>query len=441
MSDLFIKNVWLMQRTRERWTPRWADVRIAEGRVADVRDAGHSHQPAACDCFDAEGRVATAPLVNFHDHCYSRLAKGLPAAGPSGSFIEILENLWWRLDRALDREMIRACAEQTALESIVSGVSYVFDHHSSPSCITGSLNVIAGVFHDYGLRGVLCYETSDRDGPNAIDAAVNENRSFAASANSDVRAMFGLHAPFTLSDGTLDRAAQATGELHLGIHSHAAEDKHDDRFNLDHYGKTGIARYKERRLLNERSIIAHGVHLSGDDRQRIAESGCGLACCPDSNMNNAVGIAGFLHFPEAIPLLAGTDGMHANVARTLKQLFLLFRHQGEGSGAAFSRMSKVFADQTAFVRKEFGDYPDLKTGDRADFTVWDYVPPAPINEENSIGHMIYGVLESRAHSVLSKGQFLMRNFTLTIPGEAERRAAIAKQGARLRRRFVEIGNR
>jgi len=440
MSDFWLTNAWLLRADTDGFHPLFSDVRVANGRIVEILPGGTA-TPRANEEVRAEGRVVTAPLVNFHEHCYSRLAKGLPAMGPSGNFVEILENLWWRLDRVLDADMIRASAELTAMESLSHGVGYVFDHHSSPSCITGSLQIIAEVFREFGLRGVLCYEISDRDGADKTRAALSENVTFAERhTDDDLHAMLGLHAPFTVSDGTLTAVAGALRKTSLGMHTHLAEDAHENAFSEVRYGKPAAMRLSDAGVLNERGIVAHGVHLTTADQQIIAQSGCAIACCPDSNLNNRVGLADYRRIPWETPVLAGTDGMHANIARSLKQLFLLYRHQGGGMAEAFRWLAKICTDQTAFVRRYFPDYPLLKVGDRADFIVWDYVPPTPIEKENALGHFIYGILESPVRTAVAAGKFLMRDFKLTIGDEAGRRARIAEQGLRLRRRFVETQN-
>ena len=134
--------------------------------------------PGTAGEIDAAGRVLTAPRVNFHEHFYSRLAKGLDLGRPMDSFVRILENFWWALDRALDPDMVAACARLGALEAIRSGATVVFDHHASPGCIPGSLDLIAGALREAGLRGVVCYETSDRGGGAEAEAGLAENRRF-----------------------------------------------------------------------------------------------------------------------------------------------------------------------------------------------------------------------------------------------------------------------
>jgi len=90
----------------------------------------------------------------------------------------VLNNLWWRLDKALTLEDCYWSALSALLESIRSGTTTLIDHHASPCAIRGSLEAIAKAFHETGLRGGLCYEVSDRDGAKAARAGLEENAAF-----------------------------------------------------------------------------------------------------------------------------------------------------------------------------------------------------------------------------------------------------------------------
>jgi len=436
-TEIRITNAWICQIKDRSVEPVFGDMILRDGKIVEIQPqncAGYVRQPIKKENsdFDAGGRVITAPLVNFHDHFYSRLAKGLPVNGPQENFVQILENLWWKLDMALDLDMVEASANMAALESIRNGVTYIFDHHASPTATAGSLNKIAGVLRNFDLRGVLCFETSDRNGPELADDALQENAGFIRQHSSeDLKGMLGLHALFTLDDETLRKAADIVKASDSGIHIHIAEDRHDPEFSQEKYGVSLAERLKKSELLNRKSILVHGVHLTPEDYRIISEASAALAYCPDSNLNNAVGIPIYAEVTPEIPILAGTDGMHANIARSLKQLYLLYRHQQNSFGTAFTRFQKIFFDQIAFVRQYFPNYPSLLPGDRADFIIWDYVPPTPFSADNFWGHYIYGILERPVHSVLQNGNFLMQNFEILAGDEDQCTREIFQQGERL----------
>ena len=87
--------------------------------------------------------TATHGLVCAHHHLYSSLARGMPAPPTQpASFRGVLEQIWWRLDAALDLEMIKWSAALGAAEAVLSGTTAIIDHHESPNAIEGSLDAI-----------------------------------------------------------------------------------------------------------------------------------------------------------------------------------------------------------------------------------------------------------------------------------------------------------
>ncbi len=436
MENLELKNVWIAQVTGKKINPVFGDLLMENGHISEIQEkrfpddlgreaSGDKHS------LDLAGRVVTTPLVNFHEHIYSRLAKGLATSAPQDNFVHILENLWWKLDLALDLDMVRASAQMAALESIRNGVTYIFDHHASPRHTTSSLRNIAEVLQDFGLRCSLCFETSDRNGKELAYEALRENESLLKNQTKDIKGMLGLHALFTLEDTTLQEAVKILKKHDAGIHIHLAEDKHDPEFSQQKYQLSLAERLKKFDLLNPKSILVHGVHLTKADYEIIKKSGAAIAYNPDSNLNNAVGLPVYANVPAVIPVLVGTDGMHANIRRSLKQIFLLYRHQQNDFGAAFQFLQKIFFDQLEFVKKYFPDYPSLQPGDRADLIIWDYVPPAPFSAENYWGHYLYGMLERPIHSVMRNGKFLMENFQINRTNVDQIQTQIYQQGVRL----------
>lgn len=439
-----IENCWICSFNETDIMPLFGDIIIVNGAVSKIR--GKSFQTfqknpekVNSDSFNACGRVVTLPLVNFHDHIYSRLAKGLPLSGDFDNFLSILHNLWWKLDRVLDDEMIAASARMAALESVRNGVTYIFDHHSSQNRIDGSLNIISENLKAFGLRGVLCFESTDRNGYENALKGLEENKNFYSSGiNSDFGAMLGLHASFTLSDDLLAEALNVKKNLNLGIHIHVAEDKTDVKLSEEYTKFKPVKRLLKYKLMNDKSILVHGVHLKKRDFTMIEENGAALAFCPDSNMNNSVGLPSFNSIPPGIPFLVGTDGMHSNIAGAMKQVFLLSRHQGGSFTQATNLIKKIYADQYSFVKRYFSDYPSLIEGDRADMVIWDYVPVNQLTAENIWGHFIYGFLEYPINSVIQKGKFLMKNQQMLNIDEGKIKNEITLQGERVVKAFADI---
>ncbi len=431
-----IKNAWICQVENNSIRPVFGEISFSNGKIAEIKELKFSSfdfkSRREKDAIDAGGRVVTIPSINFHDHFYSRLAKGLMLKGPMDNFHNILKTLWWKFDLLLDDEMTRASAQMAAMESIRNGVTYIFDHQSSPGAAEGSLEVISETLNECGLRGVLGFEITDRNGESNAVGGLKETERFLKDHSNDenIKSIIGLHASFTLFDSSLENAKIFLDKYETGIHIHLCEDKIDSQITREKYNKLPTERLAGSGLLNDKSILAHGIHLSKKEFEIIAERGSALVFNPDSNMNNAVGLPAFVDIPYEIPMLCGTDGMNSNPDKSLKQVFLLCRHSGMSFEKTFELIGKIYFNQARFVKKYFPDFPSIHPGDRADFIIRDYIPPTPLLKENFWGHFIYGIVERPVHSVIQDGKSLMNNFRLTKDFEEYNRN-IKEQGHRL----------
>jgi len=436
-----ITNAWICRINQTKVEPLFGDLTISDGKISRIVEKEFdpknvfAEKTNGKDTIEAGGRVITVPNINFHDHFYSRLAKGLPIKGAMNNFHKILNDLWWKLDMILDEEMVKASAQMAALESIRNGVTYIFDHNSSPQSAKGSLKLIRDVLSETGLRGVLCFEATDRNGKVLAKKGLEENKDFLKNHIAEnIKGIFGMHASFTVDDESLKIASDFVNENDLGIHIHLCEDKVDRDVSLRKFNKSPVDRLNDFGLLNEKSILAHGIHLTENDFRTIEKTGSAFVYNPDSNLNNAVGLADFSHVPNAIPILAGTDGMNSNPARSIKLLFLLSRHKGMSFDEVFKFINKVYFDQLKFIKKYFPDFTSLNTNDRADLIIWDYIPPTPFSADNFLGHLVYGILDRPIHSVVQNGTILMNNFRITID-EEDYNFNYTEQGKRLYEKF------
>ncbi len=438
---IYIKNIFLVQIAGNQVNPVFCDLKIEDGKIAEIIPKefnafvnGEYDSEISSDYYDAKGSVATIPMINFHEHIYSRLAKGLNIKGSTENFHKILKNLWWKLDLMLDEDMIRASALMTVLESIRNGTTYIFDHHSSPNSTKGSLKVIADTLSEFGLRGTICFEVTDRNGLELTKQAVQENYDFIESNGENFKGMFGLHASFTLKDQTLRFVSNLIKDFETGIHIHLCEDKIDREISEKKFDASPLERLFKFNLVNSKSILAHGIHLKKKEYRKIAEIGAAIALNPDSNMNNSVGLPEFKKFPAKLKLLPGTDGMHSNISKTIKQLFLLYRHYGGSFADTFSFLQRIYFNQIDFVKKYFDDFTTLNLNERADLIIWDYVPVNQLTAENFWGHFVYAVLERQPKTVIQNGKFYLKDFQLQFNVDSFEKEII-KQGMRLKEKF------
>ena len=367
---------------------------------------------------DAGGAIVMPGPVCGHHHVYSGLARALTATlGPMPDFVSVLKQLWWRLDRALTKEILEATAAVTALEAIQSGTTAVIDHHASPSYIEGSLSRLAEAFRAVGLRGVLCYETTDRHGVADMHAGVAENLRFANELSAEasgergrnaeplLAAAVGAHAPFTLSDESLAALAEAVAQTAGGLHIHVAEDRFDPSHGRLEYGSELIERLSDFGLLTEKAILVHGVHLSRDDIDRINDADATLAHNCRSNMNNAVGYNHNL--PRYRRVMIGTDGIGSNMFEELR--FAFFKHRDAGGPLGPGDFARFLAAGNTVLERYFNrPFGRIEPGYTADLVISDYRAPTPLDAENAAGHLIYGMHAGDVRTVIVNGRVVMR---------------------------------
>lgn len=370
---------------------------------------------------DGRGKLAMPGLVNAHTHLYSSLARGLalPGFAPQ-TFTQILEQLWWRLDKGLDRDAVRTSALVGAMEAARCGTTTLVDHHASPRAITGSLSAVRdAVAGDVGLRIGLAYEVSDRDGPKPAAEGIEENvRGLAETQGPRCAALFGLHASFTLSDATLTRVAAAL-PARAGIHIHVAEGPEDETQCVEQHGLRIVERLDRYGLLRERSVLAHCLHIDEAEKDLVASRRAVVVHNPRSNMNNAVGtfdLAGFLDREILVGL--GTDGLGANLLGELFTAGLLQKHaSGDPLAGGFPALrSLLFEGNPALAERLFGvRVGRIAPGYAADIALFDYLPPTPFGPETVLGHLLFGmaVHDLRASDLWVAGRPVLRDGRFT----------------------------
>lgn len=391
----------------------WKNGRILDlGTTADVL---RKHPEA--ERLDAHGGLILPGLVNLHHHFYSSLARGLDPGRPLDNFGEILDGLWWRLDRALDGDTIRLSAELALADSIRWGATTVFDHHASPSMIGGSLELIAGAVERAGLSAILCYEITDRNGHDGAMEGLEENLAFfnARRDHPRIRGMLGFHASFTVDDETLAAAARSRLDG-MGCHIHVAEDALDLRMSKMVYDAGPVERLHRHGFIDHRTLAVHCIHLGSDDRRLLAEGDATIVHNPESNANNGVGrldLEGAA--ADGCRIGLGTDGMSSAMLGALRAAFLGLRGGRRDPRLGFDVVPDLLGVNTE-VAGRFLDQPmlgRLAPGAPADLCVLDSAPPTPVTEENVFAHLVYGSAGSPVRHTIARGQILMEDRRLT----------------------------
>ncbi len=405
MNTLF-KNVRIMQTKAPFEVLEGMDVLVKGDTIAQI---GKEIVAQDAKVINAKGKTLMPGNVCSHHHYYSGLSRGmLVNAGPQTDLIQILREWWWRLDRSLDEEACYYSSLICSLDAIAAGTTSVVDHHASPNFIKGSLSTIKKGMEEVGLRGMTCYEVTDRNGGmSEVEAAVQENVDFATSGTSNmVKAMIGGHAPFTIPDEGLKLMSEACNTTGSGVHIHVGEGDYDQIQSHHRYGKDIAKRLESFDLLRENSLLVHGVYLSEDEINTLNAHKCFLAHNPRSNMNNQIGYNNKI--PMVDKLIVGTDGIGANMFEELKVAF--FKHRDDKGPWWPNEFVEALNRGNQLIETYFdGNYGEVKEGYKADLTLVDYKSPTPLVSDNAAGHFIWGMSSNSVHSVMINGEMVLEN--------------------------------
>jgi len=359
---------------------------------------------------DSKNKLLLPGLINFHTHIYSTLVRGASIPFNPTSFKELLEQLWWKFDSQLDNPTTYYSGLVYGIESLKNGVTSLIDHHASGIDIKGSLTELKrAIVETLGMRGIFCFETSDRFD---VEECIEENLSGLTFDSSDAKGMFGLHASMSLSNETLEKISKIIEKN--PIHVHVAESKEDEDDSLSKYGKRVVERYDDYNLINEKSIFAHCVHIDEKEAEIMSKKGAYIALNPTSNLNNAVGFFNYTLYKKFnIPILIGTDGLGTNIAKEWTNLFYLGKAGMKNPvGIGLDEIKEHIVHSYEY----FGKMMNIKIGKIkedyvADFILVDYIQPTTMNENNVFGHLFFGIFDNLKPSwVFVKGKPLIKEY-------------------------------
>jgi putative selenium metabolism protein SsnA len=362
------------------------------------------------DCSD---KIILPGFICAHHHFYSTMARGMAIPGePAKNFTEILERLWWKVDRALNEEDILLSAQLPLIDCIRNGTTTVIDHHASPSKRDGSLDLIETAVRQAGLRASLCYEVSDR---NIVGGGISENERFIkkiGKGDGQISAMMGMHASFTLSDDTLEKCVGIAKDGDVGCHIHVAEDLSDREDSIEKYKTTVVNRLHKMGATGKRSIFVHCVHVDEDEMDIIARTGTIVVHNPESNMNNGVGVTQILKMLKKNILVGlGTDGMGSDMLAQMRCAYLLHRLANRDPRVAFMEAPQMLLQNNAEITERQFDLQlgEITEGRPADMTILDYCPPTPLSKDNFLGHLIFGLVDAVVDTTVCRGKILMQD--------------------------------
>lgn len=427
MKDFLIGNARLVTRDDQNPYIEHGAVYVSGDTISDVgrEDTLKAKYPQA-DWVDGHGGVIMPGMICTHNHIYSAFARGLSIKGYSATdFIGILEGQWWRIDRLLTLDETKWSAEATYLDCIKNGSTTVFDHHASYGAIKGSLDTIAEAAKKYGIRSCLCYEVSDRDGEEKMKEAVLENEAFILKAQKDesgmLKGMMGMHAPFTLSDETLEFCKAHTPEG-AGYHIHVAEGIEDVHDSLKKYGKRTVERLFDLGILGMLTIAGHCIHVSRHEMDLLKETGTMVVHNPESNMGNAVGCGPVMQM-VALGILTGlgTDGYTNDMFESYKVANILHKHHLCSPAAAWTEVPQMLFENNPAIAERYFKKPlgVIKPGAAADIIITDYIPDTPMDGTNANSHILFGMSGRSVITTIVNGEILMQDRKVLVCDEGE----------------------
>lgn len=419
---------------------------VKDGVIADLGDSETlvERYPDA-EQLDANGQLVMPGNICAHTHFYGAFARGMGIPGPPmKDFPDILERLWWRLDRALLDIDIKYSALVCLVDAIKHGTTTLIDHHASPSAIDSALDQIADAVELAGVRTALCYEVTDRNGKAGAQAGISENVRFLHSLRDRgshlLSGSFGLHASLSLSDETLADCVAAAKDLDTGFHIHAAEHEADEYDSLHQHGKRVIERLAEAGILGPKSVVAHCVHVDATEMNLLRDSQTWVTHQPRSNMNNGVGAAdieGMLGL--GIPVCLGNDGFSNNMWAEWKSAYLLHklahRDPRRAGGATVAQMAIYNNAALAGVFWPGVTIGTLVPGAAADVILVDYQGTTPMTAGNLPWHIVFGFESSMVTTTIVAGKILMRDRQLLTLNEKEIAARSRELSAQVWQRF------
>lgn len=387
---------------------------------------------------DARGGVIMPAFINTHEHIYSSMARGLSINGynPKG-FLDILDGMWWTIDRHLTLEQTRQSARATYLDSIKNGVTTVFDHHASFGQISGSLSIIEEAAREMGVRTCLCYEISDRAGKDKARESINENVTFIRHALKDdsgmIAGMMGMHASFTISDETMELCA-ANKPDEVGYHIHVAEGIEDLHHCLKTYGKRILDRLMDWKVLGPKTLTAHCIYINRHEMELLKETDTMVVHNPESNMGNACGCPPTMELVHAGVLTGlGTDGYTHDMIESYKVANILHKHHLCDATAAWSEVPQMLFDGNAKIAGRSFKTPlgVLKKGASADVIVMDYIPLTPMDASNCNSHILFGMTGRSVVTTVCNGRVLMKDRVLVGIDEEKVMADVREESVKL----------
>ena len=442
---MLIKNATLVNWDNPNQIMPGSAIYITDGKIVEIGpDFEVSQRHPQETQVDARGQLVFPGNICAHTHFYSAFSRGMAIPGEAPTnFSNILEKLWWPLDKTLGEDDVRYSALMSIVDAIKYGTTTLVDHHASPNFIDGSLDVIAETVEKSGIRAALCYEVTDRDGIEKARAGINENVRFIKEVkkrSSTLAAIFGLHAPLTLSDETLDLCRAAVG-TEVGFHTHLSESQDDGKVIMEKSGLRPVAWLEQHGILGPHTIAAHCVHVDENEMDILARNNVWVTHQPRSNMNNAVGVSPVEKMlDKGIKICLGNDGFSNSMWEEWKAAYFIHKlNTGDPRNMdGYTVTDIAIKNNAALAHDLFSmEIGVLKPGAAADLIFVDYDAPTPLTGGNLPWHILFGFRDGMVTTTIVNGKILMQDRQLLTLDEKEIAAKSRELSTQVWKRYAE----
>lgn len=405
--------------------------------VGDCRELT-DRELAECEVIDGKGRICIPGMTTTHAHFYGQFARGMALSEPICNWQQVLTRMWWKFDKKLTDEMTYYSAMMGLIEGLKYGTTTYFDHQASANATEGSLDLIESAVRQAGARACLAYEVSDRDGLVHRKSGIEENVRFIKKVNQNegtqIKALFGLHAGYTLDRETLEICADYGKQLDVGFHIHVAESMADVSESYRLYDKHVVERLADAGILGNKTIAAHGVNVGPEQWEIFRATGTTVAHNVQSNTNNAVGICPVVRMMnDGVAVALGGDGYTYDLFTELGFAVIMQRTRENDPRVFSSGQIRQFAFENPgkLAERIFGVRTGvLQAGAAADFVILNYVEPTPINDKNLFSHMT-SAFSGHVADVVVAGKEVVRDGVCTQVDEERILAQCREQAAKL----------
>ena len=440
MSRTLFKNLTIIDPNGESSLNLNTSIVCEDGIITEIGSL-HSDLSNYHSVFDMNGKFVLPGMINAHNHLYSSLALGMPAPSTKPvNFVEKLQQVWWKLDLALDDASTHASFQVGLMSALQAGVTTIMDHHSSQNYIDGSIDHLVDVASNFGIRIGTAFETSDRNGEKVFESSLQENINSIEKYRSNpfVHPMMGLHASFTLSDNSLNTICNRLKEIdNPGIHIHVAEDKADHEDAVQRGYRSVIDRLNKTGIITKDSLLIHGIHLEHEDFEIIKDKGANLVHCPTSNAGNRVGKLSS-QTVENLPVALGTDGKQANMLNEVNQAEIIRSSHLKGPDKNFDYPNLLFKNNSELVSRLFNQkIGRIKIGYQADLVMYEYNQTTELNESNIMSHVFGGF--TSPSDVITRGKFRIKDNKFVNINKEDILANACQESAKLWKKIDKIG--